>query len=192
MTSTGSVAVHWKVHNSARVPLQLFWVSFDGLEQRMEKIGPGDHSTIETYQGHAWRLRSPQGILVAEVHSSSEPFKVAPCEQIYGSDAIVLPSNLAHGIVASEQDLRHRWQGAALQEALLRCDPWRFLSHEEPFIGFHVLCMLRKEEDDEPDALALFGEGQWSEGYAPAAPCCLPPLVCHVCTLFSPVVHLCR
>ena len=48
IVSNGNQPVKWRLHNTARVPLQLLWVSFEGNEQKMEKVGPGERTTVET------------------------------------------------------------------------------------------------------------------------------------------------
>ena len=99
---------------------------------------------------------------------------------MFGDEAITLPGRLAHALGSTFADVHARWQDEALAAALKACYPWRWLSREEPFIGFHVLCMLHKENSatraadppgaapgkgmgQVPDALALFAEGRWSE-----------------------------
>jgi hypothetical protein len=161
IASSGSRAVEWKVSNHARVPLQMFWISFEGAEQKMEKLGPGENSTVMTFEGHAWRLRSPQGVLVAQSKSSSIPLHVHPCQEMHGADAIALPSDVARTLAATEDGVYERWADATLTPALAKCQPWTFLSREAAFMGFHVLCILRSE--GEADAVAVFSEGLWSD-----------------------------
>lgn len=146
--------------------MQLFWVSFDGVEQTMEKVGGGDNATIETYEGHAWRVRSPSGVLVAQARSSSSLLTLMPCKQMHGKHAVVLPPRIADIYVTAEASVRDRWHGDALSAALAACDPWRYLSRAAMFIGFHVLCFLRHGEaagSHTPEGIAVFSEGQWSE-----------------------------
>lgn len=141
MKSEGSKPVHWKLHNLLRVPLQLFWVSFEGIEQKMEKLGPGSETAVATYEGHAWRMRSPKGVLIAEAVASPMVLKLLACRQMYGSDAVTLPTSLAHAAGAMGPAVRSHWQGDALAAALAECNPWQWLSKDVPFIGFHVLCV---------------------------------------------------
>lgn len=167
--SAGSRAVKWKVLNHIRSSIRLSWVNFEGNEQVMETIGPGEHSVINTYDGHAWRARSPQGVLVAQAKASDEPLDLWPCLGMYGADKLVLEPELAERLSSPGRVVHERWQGERLASALARCDPWRFLSKESPFIGFHVACVLQSsgaESDpdvEHPRALAIFSDGGWHE-----------------------------
>ena len=108
LKSEGSQPVQWSIHNSLRVSVQLFWVSFEGSEVKMEKLGPGDRTTVSTYGGHAWRIRSAQGVTIAETYSSTQPLELKPCRTMYGDNAIVLPSHLAHAAATIEPELHAR------------------------------------------------------------------------------------
>ena len=160
--SDGNKPVSWRVHNPMRIPMHIFWVGFTGDEQRMDSVRGCDNTSIETYVGHAWRLRTPDGILVAEAKSSVEPFVLQQCSEAYGAHKVHLPRALAD--VAAKQLLAvsEHWRGEALAGALAACDPWRFLSAEGPFVGCHVLCTL-PATGVTPPAIALFADGKWSE-----------------------------
>ena len=163
LESLGNRPVKWKLHNTARVPLQLVWISFEGKEQKMEKIGPGDVTTIETYEGHAWRARSLQGVLIAQAKASDSPLTLAPCKDMYGDDASTLTPTLAHAAAAAgRRGVKSRWQGGTLLGALAHCNPWRYLSRQTPFTGLHVVCALHEADGHEPDAIAIFADGFWS------------------------------
>ena len=43
--------------NLCAVRAELFWIGFDGSETSFAKLSPGAQATIDTFAGHAWRLR---------------------------------------------------------------------------------------------------------------------------------------
>lgn len=102
---------------------------------------------------------------MAQTLSSAATLTVTPCEQMYGAEAVVLPTHLAHALAAREEEMHDLWRGDTLAVAVAACDPWRFLSRSDAFIGLHVLCALRSDRVDgrgAADALAIFADGLWS------------------------------
>ena len=162
LKSDGSTPVEWTVHNPGRLSMHLFWVTFEGEEQVMETISGSDQIVVNTYAGHAWRVRSPQGVLVAEALASSETLTLQDCSEMYGDDAAVLNRPTAQLLAKFQPRVEAHWQGTALSSTLRGCDPWRFLSSEATFIGFHVLCLL-SGAGSALDAVAVFVDGLRSE-----------------------------
>jgi hypothetical protein len=171
MTSSGNTQVKWRVNNHGRIALKLFWVSFSGTEQFMERALASDTVTLTTYAGHAWRVRAADGTLVAQAHASSEPLHVSPCREMYGAYELVLPPQLKSTAAALRARVDATWRGEALNRSLHGCDPWRFLS-ATPYYGLHVLCVHGADGDAEtPAAASVFADGLYS-----ATPSALLPL----------------
>ena len=167
MTSEGHKPVAWVLHNPSRIPLQVFWISFQGFEQKMDSVRGGDNTTLDTFEGHAWRVRSPDGTLVAQARSSQEPLLLKPCKELYGgSYELHVPPALLRATTALQKLVDRTWQGDVLDSALAECRPWRFLSRETSFVGCHVLCVLKDIPGRTlrpPAAIAVFADGLWSE-----------------------------
>ena len=162
IVSSGNKPVMFQLHNLVRSAVHLNWVSFDGKEQTFESISGWSETHVSTFEGHWWRVRSSQGVLLAETKSYLGEFKVEPCKQMHGTDAMVLPPQLGQLAAMLQAPMARDWQDDALASALQECDPWRFLSTEEPFIGLHVLCLL-SGGDGKQAAAAVFADGQWRQ-----------------------------
>ena len=154
LKSEGSQPVQWSIHNSLRVSVQLFWVSFEGSEVKMEKLGPGDRTTVSTYGGHAWRIRSAQGGPSPRRSSTQplEPSCAAPC-----MGECQQPSHLA--TPQPQSSLNCMLAGRREASRLLCRGDVGDGSHAEP-ICWLPACLMRR--DGTPDALAAFAEGSWN------------------------------
>jgi hypothetical protein len=54
------------IANTCEVPVELYWIDFDGLERSYGAVRAGATQPLATYRGHAWRVRTFDG---AEVRS---------------------------------------------------------------------------------------------------------------------------
>ena len=72
-SGTGSVPVQLEILTKTAESLIVYWVDFDGVEQRFGDLAPSLPFEVETYSTHAWRVRDQAGKLILEYVDSEQP-----------------------------------------------------------------------------------------------------------------------
>jgi hypothetical protein len=68
----GSLLVTLVFKNNAKSPVDVYWMDFEGKEQKYLSIAPGKSAEQGTYSTHAWRLRDLAGDIVMDYVATDE------------------------------------------------------------------------------------------------------------------------
>ena len=71
-SGNGSVLVTLVFKNNAKSPIDVYWVDFDGKEQKYFSVAPEKSAEQGTYSTHAWRVRDLAGNIVMDYVATDE------------------------------------------------------------------------------------------------------------------------